>query len=254
MAECLLLLCDAELAGPLSEALRRHNPALLIVCAHDRAALDNAAATAGPFDRLLGFCTETIVPAALLASLRGPAYNIHPASPAYPGSHPASFAIWDGALRFGATAHEVAVRVDSGPIIDVEWFDVPPHCGVLALEDKAGETAAHLVWRLAPLLARCATPLPRSDLRWGPRKTTRKDFRAMGEIEPGISAAEFERRWRAFGARDPSIMQVVLHGRRFALADAAPAAAAPPAVAAEPLAGSAGTPSPEPVVPRVANG
>ncbi|MBI3515762.1 MAG: methionyl-tRNA formyltransferase [Proteobacteria bacterium] len=225
MAECLLLLCDTELAGPLSEALRRHNPGLLIVCAHTRDDLDNAVATAGPFDRLIGFCTETIVPAPVLAGLSGPAYNFHPASPDYPGSHPASFALYDGVTRFAATAHEMAPKVDSGPIIDIEWFDVPPTCGVLALEDRAGEAAAHLFWRLAPLLAHCGQPLPRSDRAWGPRKTTRQDFRAMGMLDPAISAAEFERRWRAFGARDPSIMQLVLHGRHFALADGQPAAA-----------------------------
>jgi methionyl-tRNA formyltransferase len=225
MSECLLLLSDAALAGPLSEVLRRHNPGLLIVCVQTASQLDNAAATAAPFDRLVAFCTEVIVPARELARLRGPAYNIHPASPDYPGSYPASFAIYDGAARFGATAHEMAPRVDSGPIVDVEWFDVPPGTGVLALEDKAGEAAARLFWRLAPLLARCAVTLPQSHARWGPRKTTRKDFRAMGAVDAAISAAEFERRWRAFGARDPSIMQVTLHGRRFLLAEAQPAPA-----------------------------
>jgi methionyl-tRNA formyltransferase len=220
MSECLLLLSEAALAGPLSEVLRRHNPGLLIICVQTAAELDNAATTAGPFDRLIGFCTEAIVPARELARLRGPAYNIHPASPDYPGSHPASFAIYDGVARFGATAHEMAARVDSGPIIDVEWFDVPPGTGVLALEDKAGEAAARLFWRLAPLLAHCTVPLPRSSLHWGPRKTTRKDFRAMGVLDAAISAEELERRWRAFGARDPSIMQLTLHGRRFALVEA----------------------------------
>jgi methionyl-tRNA formyltransferase len=218
MAECLLLLSDAALAGPLSDVLRRHHPALLVVCAQTRDDLATAVETAGPFERLIGFCTETIVPATVLARVRGTAYNIHPASPDYPGSHPASFAIYDGVTRFGATAHEMAERVDAGPIVDVEWFDVPPGVGVLALEDKAGEAAARLFWRLAPLLGRCAAPLPHSGQRWGPRKTTRKDFRAMGALDPTISAEEFERRWRAFGARDPSIMQLTLHGRRFALA------------------------------------
>ena len=220
MAESLLLLSDAALAGALSDALRRHNPGLPIVCVQTGDELTNAAATAGPFDRLIAFCTSVIVPAAELARLGGPAYNIHPASPDYPGSHPASFALYDGVTRFGATAHEMAPRVDSGPIVDVEWFDVASGIGVLALEDQAGEAAARLFWRLAPLLARCRVPLPRCDLRWGPRTTTRKDFRAMGVLDPAIDATEFERRWRAFGARDPSIFQVTLYGRRFVLADA----------------------------------
>jgi len=217
--ECLLLLSHGMLAPPLSDALRRYNPGLLIVCAADGEQLRNAFDTAGRFDRLIAFCTETIVPAAMLAELAGPAYNFHPAPPDFPGSHPASFAIYDGVTRFGATVHEMVERVDSGPIVDVEWFDVEPSIGVLALEDKAGEAAARLFWRLAPALAQCSQKLPLGDLRWGPRKTTRKDFRAMGVIDPAISAEEFELRWRAFGARDPTIMQLTLHGRRFALAD-----------------------------------
>jgi methionyl-tRNA formyltransferase len=228
MPDSLLLLSDAELAGPLSDVLRRHNPGLRIIAAHSRDQLRFVADTAGPFDRLIAFCTETIVPASLLAALTGPAYNVHPASPAYPGSHPASFAIYEGATRFGATLHEMVERVDAGPIVDVEWIDVPPGIGALGLEDKAGEAAARLFFRLAPLLAACREPLPRGEHAWGPRKTTRRDFRAMGLIDPSVSAEEFERRWRAFGERDPKIMQLTLHGRRFALM-AEPAAEAAPA-------------------------
>jgi methionyl-tRNA formyltransferase len=220
--QSLILLSSGLLAAPLADALRRYNPGLLIVCVSNREELSNAFETAGHFDRLVAFCTDTIVPARLLASLGGPAYNLHPASPDYPGSHPASFAIYDGAPRFGATAHEMIERVDAGPIVDVEWFDTQPGIGVLALEDRAGEAAAHLFWRLAPLLADCSHKLPTGPLRWGPRKTTKKDFRAMGVLDPAISAAEFERRWRAFAGRDPTIMQVIVHGRRFALAEPPP--------------------------------
>jgi len=220
--QSLILLSSGLLAAPLADALRRFNPGLLIVCVGDREELRNAFETAGRFDRLVAFCTDTIVPAPLLASLAGPAYNLHPAPPDYPGSHPASFAIYEGVTRFGATAHEMIERVDAGPIVDVEWFDVPPGTGVLALEDRAGEAAAHLFWRLAPMLADCSRRLPTGPLRWGPRKTTKKDFRAMGVLDPAISAEEFERRWRAFAARDPSVMQVVLHGRRFTLAELPP--------------------------------
>ena len=221
--QALILLSSALLVAPLADALRRYNPALLIVCVTNNDELGNAFDTAGRFDRLVAFCTDTIVPASSLAALGGPAYNFHPAPPDYPGSHPASFAIYDGATRFGATVHEMVERVDAGPIVDVEMFEIPPGIGVLALEDKAGEAAAHLFWRLAPLLADCSKPLPVGPLAWGSRKTTRKGFRAMGELDPGISAEEFERRWRAFGLRDPSIMQVVLHGRRFALMEPPPA-------------------------------
>jgi methionyl-tRNA formyltransferase len=129
MADCLLLLSDGMLAAPLSEVLRQHNPRLAIVCVQNGRELTNAMETVRYFDRMIAFCTETIVPAATLAAIRGPSYNFHPAPPDYPGSHPASFAIYDRVGRFGATAHEMAVRVDSGPIVAVEPFDVPPDTG-----------------------------------------------------------------------------------------------------------------------------
>ena len=87
--------------------------------------------------RLIAFCTSVIVPAEVLDAVMAPAYNFHPGPPTYPGSHVASFAIYDGADMFGATAHEMAAKVDSGPIVGVEWFQVPDGLRFTDLEINA---------------------------------------------------------------------------------------------------------------------
>src|SRR5262249_229160 len=54
---------------------------------------------------LISHSTSVIVPASVLEVLQGRAVNIHAASPRYPGRDPHHFAIYDGAARYGATAH-----------------------------------------------------------------------------------------------------------------------------------------------------
>ena len=89
---------------------------------------------ADPGRRLIAFCAGIVVPADLLSDLSGPAYNFHPGSPEFPGSCSASFAIYAGAARFAATAHEMRAAVDSGPIVATSWFDVPPASKYVDLE------------------------------------------------------------------------------------------------------------------------
>ena len=76
--------------------------------------------------RLISMLTDVIVPENILSGLDGPAYNFHPGPPEYPGSHAASFAVYYDADGFGVTLHEMAAQVDSGPIIEVRRYDMPP--------------------------------------------------------------------------------------------------------------------------------
>ncbi len=213
----ILLVCGDDIGPMLASVLSGRNPDLEIGQAGCRADLE---AYAGGLTgtRIIAFCTDVIVPSGLLTEAATPAYNIHPASPDYPGSHCASFAVYAGARSFGATAHEMVARVDEGPIVGVEEFEVPAGIGVIELEGMASAASGRLFWRLAPALADLSRPLPAIGRGWSGRKTTRREFREMGQIPPSIDAAEFERRWRAFGERDPSIMQVEIHGRQFRLA------------------------------------
>ena len=75
--------------------------------------------------RLIAFSTSVIVPGPVLEAVDGPAYNFHPGPPTYPGSHVASFALYEGAENYGATAHVMKAKVDCGTIVPVQWLDIP---------------------------------------------------------------------------------------------------------------------------------
>ena len=130
---------------------------------------------------------------------------------------PKSFAAYDGVIRFGATAHVMVPRVDEGPIVGVEWFDVPPETGQMMLADLAFQATLRLFAKLAPIMALSAQPLKPIDERWSGRKTSRRDYDRMTDLPLDIDAVEFDRRLRSFGEDPETRITVTLHGRRFIL-------------------------------------
>ena len=197
--EIVLLTGDAE--GPhLGSILHRQNPNLRTVHARDGRELLNACPADGnEARRLIAFCTSVIVPVEVLDAVMAPAYNFHPGPPTYPGSHVASFAIYDGADMFGATAHEMAAKVDSGPIVGVEWFQIPDGLRFTDLEIKAFDALVRLFMQLTPHLAVNDAPIEHLDMGWAGKATTNKDFERMRAVDGTMSEAEIKRRFRAFG-------------------------------------------------------
>jgi len=174
--------------------------------------------------RLVAFTTPVIVPADILARLAYGAYNFHPGPPQYPGLTPAQFAVYEQAREFGATAHAMAARVDAGPIVAVELFEVAPGATVLDLELGSYRALAHLFWGLAGMLATQAEPLRPLGIEWGGQKSSRRSYEALCDIPLDISREDLERRISAFGGNYFGITpSISLHGFRFNLvAPAAP--------------------------------
>jgi methionyl-tRNA formyltransferase len=163
-------------------------------------------------DILLSYATSVIVPQDQLERF-GAAYNVHAASPDYPGRDPHHFAIYDGVKRYGATCHVMAARVDEGPIVDVEWFDVAPGEIPEGLLKRADQAAVRIIHRVGPKLR--SGPLPPIGQIWGRRKTKRSDFLAMCRISPHISREELDRRFRAFNSGNHSNLFVEVQGKIF---------------------------------------
>jgi methionyl-tRNA formyltransferase len=214
MPQRLLLLTGPVEAAALAPLLARANPAAEVAAVHGLDELHERLGD-GAATRLVAFCTAIIVPAAVLGRLGCGAYNIHPGPPDYPGRYPTCWGSYDGATRFGATLHEMAARVDEGPIVAVEAFDVVPPIGQTALSDRAFRAAVELFQRFAPALAGAASLPTDPDLRWSGRKTRLADFEAMCRLPPDIDAAEFARRCRAFADMPGARLTVALHGRCF---------------------------------------
>lgn len=168
--------------------------------------------------RLLAFSTPVVVPASVLEHLGYGAYNFHPGPPDYPGWHPVSFALYDRAKVFGATTHVMVEKVDAGPIVDIELFEVEPNTTAEDLSVAAYAAAVRLFWRLAEPLATRPEPLPTLPIRWSGKKTSRRTFAQQCEIPLDIPAEELARRVSAFGPGDgTSAPTVTLHGFRFRL-------------------------------------
>lgn len=166
---------------------------------------------------LFSFSTSIIVPPDVLQRFDGAAYNLHAASPEYPGRDPHHWAVYDGAMRYGATLHQMTPRVDDGPISAVEWFEVGAGTTPVRLLAEANVAALRLLARVAPLLGRPGMLVPDPALRWTGVKHTRADFLAMCQVPLDISAAELARRICAFDSPNHHNLSVMLHGRRFFL-------------------------------------
>jgi len=212
--DTIILLTGPVEEGPLTGVLRGHNPRLDVRAAKSMADLEALAPDLLRRARLIGFVTDVVVPARILNALGFGAYYFHPGPPHYPGWVPAHFAIYERAGSFGATAHRMIERVDAGPIVSVELFDIPPRASVLRLQELAFVQLVRLLWRLAPKLAAQREPLAELLVKWAGTKSTRAMYRAMCDIPADISKDELERRIAVFGEGHYGISQTVtLHGR-----------------------------------------
>jgi len=212
----LVLLTQQAFAEAVAQPLRDAAPDAMIDIVVTQADLD-AALQRTPSARLISFGSGIIVPAEILARLSGPAYNLHPGPPDYPGIFPSVFALYDRAETFGVTLHEMAALVDSGPIVAVETFEVPATWDRLALDTAAFKALVALVAKTANQLADVSKPLPRLQLAWRGTRRTRRDFEALCQLPEDVTDEEFARRYRAIGEGPEHAITVTRFGRRFAL-------------------------------------
>jgi methionyl-tRNA formyltransferase len=194
----ILLTATVHQQRALGQLLKSHNPALSFRLARTLQELASIEPHVLHDARLVAFTTGIIVPGDFLNALGHGAYNFHPGPPHYPGWAPAHFAIYDGVRNFGATMHEMAPRVDSGPITGIESFLIPEGASVRDLEQIAYIRLAHLFWRKARELACQNQPLPRLPIAWSGIKSTKQMYRDHCALPAEIDADELRRRVRAF--------------------------------------------------------
>jgi hypothetical protein len=184
----------------------------------------------GPHMLLLSFGTGIIVPREILGRLGRPAYNLHAASPEFPGRDPHHHAIYRRAKIYGATLHIMTEQVDAGPIVAIDVFTVPSDATPGSLLAAANEAGMRTIEKWSKRLLE-AEPMPElPDVAWGTVKTTRSDLIRLSRISPLIDADEFERRFRAFdgGAHDNLVVE--LHHSTFRIDKRVSAATAPAVV------------------------
>lgn len=182
---------------------------------NDRTELDEVFNKVVKPDLVFSFGTSIIVPEKYLTLPGCPAINIHSASPAYPGRDPHHFAVYDSAKTYGATMHYMTKKVDDGPIIDVEFFDVTPSQTPRDLLIKANECSWVLMARLFTWL-KDEKEFPLAvQYTWSKQKRSRKDFNALCQIDITIESEELNRRIRAFHVDNYYNLFVTIGGKKF---------------------------------------
>ena len=197
-----VVLLTGEVEGPHFRAmLTSLNPRLMVIHVQSCDELEVACLSPTPKGgrRLIAFSTSVIVPKSILNGLSIESYNFHLGPPTYPGSHSASFAIYDGAKNFGVTAHVMEEKVDCGPIVAIEWLVIEENTRFMELEIKAYELLLKIFANLAPHFAISNDPLPEIDAHWSGLKRTKAEFESMKRLEANMDESEIKLRFRAFG-------------------------------------------------------
>jgi hypothetical protein len=141
----LIVLTPRAAAVQLLTFLQHLNGVLRCHAVDSLSSLRSLSRQCGDAARLISFGTDILVPGDVLKRIRYGSYNFHPGPPCYPGWAPASFAIMDDALTFGATAHLMVEKIDAGPIIGTELFPVPPEITADLLAAEATRATGRLL-------------------------------------------------------------------------------------------------------------
>lgn len=173
---------------------------------------------------LFSFGAGVVVPERALALCRA-AYNVHAASPDFPGRDPHHFAVWRGATTYGATLHVMTPAVDQGPIVAVERFPVGPDATPDSLLAAANEAGMRLVERYGAAAAAAALA-PDPGLVWSGPVARRRDFERMATVSPLADEADFDRRRRAVAREGYDNLRIRLFGETFLLRPTEPASRA----------------------------
>ncbi len=147
-------------------------------------------------DYLVSFLGPWVLPAGVLAAASRAAINFHPGPPEYPGIGCYNFALYDEVAEYGVTCHEMAARVDSGPIVRTARFPLRYDDSVASLRDRSLTHMLALFEDVMDVLL-AGGELPHSEERWTRRPYTRRELDELCRLLPDMSQREIDRRVRA---------------------------------------------------------
>lgn len=211
--EKLVFLVGGTEATPVIEILSDFTPDTPLEIATNLEELQKALT---PNSRLITFGSPLIVPKELLDLLNIPAYNIHPGPPEHPGIYPSVFALYAQETGFGTTVHEMSSRVDEGPIVYVDRFDISKNIHRLSLDTQSFLSVLSLCREIGHDLV-TKPHLPPIDEKWAHKKHTKKEFNALCKLPDDVNHEEFQRRYRAIGEGPDHALEINLFRHRFVL-------------------------------------
>jgi methionyl-tRNA formyltransferase len=201
MQQSLIFLSPKQFHENIQNLVRTQYPSMHVYCAESLADVMLLNGETISHSRLISFLNDVIVPKFIIDKLQFGAINIHPGPPNYPGHAPFSFALYDGVNEHGITIHEMLEKVDSGKILALRPFPVPPKCDQMQLINLCIAHGLNLLAQELPkLLGKESFHFPGA--KWGKHKTTKAEFASMCHIDQGMNENELNRRLAAFGDGD----------------------------------------------------
>ena len=214
MPECCILIVGRNhyLAAD-AIALCQSNFRTVVVCDDADPRITNGALEQIACDLLVNFLGQRILPNSLL---KFPNLNLHPGPPQYPGRGGASYALFDGAETYGATAHIMTENVDSGEILLADEFAIRPYVCCEALFAKAERSCLDLLAEALSILNHTGQLPKPNGMKWGRKPSTRKQFEAWLVLDPGDRQCFDRKVFAAYHSRLPG-PYVAVHGMRFGM-------------------------------------
>lgn len=226
-AECLTYLlgrADVRVVGVLTDNHLSVSPTTEVATAHGIPVLDwaetraSAARGALRFDLGLSVLYWRRLREDLISIPGKGIINFHPAPlPDYKGTAGYNLAILEGRDTWAASAHYVDTAIDTGPIIDVHWFEIDRDRETArSLEASTRDVLRASFVRVVDAALASAQPLATSP-NIGGRYVSRAEMEAMKRIVPGDDVA---RKVRAFFFPPYDGAYLEIDGRRYTLIDA----------------------------------
>ncbi len=199
----LILAMRNEEAVHFTSILLQHRNDLNIVNVSSSAQLQELAPALTPPCRVISFSTFIIIKELLIKKLNGNCYNFHPGPPEYPGYDPIGLTLYEGHQIYKVTLHETWPEIDTGPIIDINFFDIPDSFERDDLMNQAYLASAKQFFNWSPLLANIEEKLSPSieayNAKWGSGRSDMNSIKPFYAINEHMSPQEIIRRKRAFG-------------------------------------------------------
>ena len=169
-------------------------------------------------DYIFSFESYYILPKSLI-NRANIAINIHPASPDFPGSGCASWAIYNNSKEFGVTAHLINENIDNGKIIKVIRFPIKREEDHGSLANRTKLYSLNLFKELINELLSEKTKIEdlihKSKLEsWNGQAKTIIDIDKYSIIKPTIKKEELLRRIKSFHTEEHPL-KLELYGETF---------------------------------------
>jgi hypothetical protein len=125
-------------------------------------------------------------------------FNIHAASPSFPGRDPHHWAKYVGATSYGATLHYMTDKVDNGPIVKVNWFSIDSTDTPSSILHKANLEAFKLLDFILSELTTFTEIQVDPNEQWNTKKYKRADLIQICDVTDLVDPVEFDLRVTSF--------------------------------------------------------